>query len=156
MSKEYRCYDPITRHTYHSLDVTFLETILFFGVLLRLWGLLSSYLWKVIQYLLGHFLYLSFLHHHLVALCPRSSLLTPTSFSESGIFCPLVFIIPHSGYPTRGRRPLSHFLLSNSTNHLIAQYLSYQDLSNSYQSFFSQVNSVTIPCSVHKALQNPL
>ncbi|GFZ19759.1 hypothetical protein Acr_28g0004640 [Actinidia rufa] len=25
------CYDPITRHMYHSLDVTFFETVLFFS-----------------------------------------------------------------------------------------------------------------------------
>ena len=30
MSKGYRCCDPITCHMYHSLDVTFLETIPFF------------------------------------------------------------------------------------------------------------------------------
>ncbi|GFZ10854.1 hypothetical protein Acr_22g0002520 [Actinidia rufa] len=31
MSKGYRCYDSVTRHMYHSLDVTFLETVLFFS-----------------------------------------------------------------------------------------------------------------------------
>ena len=31
MSKGYRCYDHITCHMYHSLDVTFLETVPFFS-----------------------------------------------------------------------------------------------------------------------------
>ena len=45
MPKGYRCYDPATCHVYHSLDVTFLETVPFFQVLLLLqdmhrWSLL--------------------------------------------------------------------------------------------------------------------
>uniref|UniRef100_A0A2N9ED05 Integrase catalytic domain-containing protein n=1 Tax=Fagus sylvatica TaxID=28930 RepID=A0A2N9ED05_FAGSY len=31
MSKAYRCYDPISRHLYHSLDVTFFEDTPFYG-----------------------------------------------------------------------------------------------------------------------------
>ena len=30
MFKGYRCYDPVTHHFYHSLDVTFLETVPYF------------------------------------------------------------------------------------------------------------------------------
>ena len=50
----------------------------------------------------------------------------------------------------------SRFLLSNSTNHSIAQYLSYKGLSDSYQSFLSQVDLVSIPRSVRETLQNLL
>ena len=31
MSKAYRCYDPVSRHLYHSLDVTFFEDVPFYG-----------------------------------------------------------------------------------------------------------------------------
>ncbi|KAF5951780.1 hypothetical protein HYC85_009724 [Camellia sinensis] len=31
MSKGYRCYDPVSRHFHHTLDVTFCEDLLFFG-----------------------------------------------------------------------------------------------------------------------------
>ena len=31
MSKAYQCYDPVSRHLFHSLDVTFFEDIPFYG-----------------------------------------------------------------------------------------------------------------------------
>ena len=31
MSKAYKCYDPVSRHLYHSLDVIFFEDIPFYG-----------------------------------------------------------------------------------------------------------------------------
>ncbi|GFS36400.1 fibronectin type III domain-containing protein [Actinidia rufa] len=74
MSKGYRCYNPVTHHLYDSLDVTFLETVPF---LLFLWAMMQSYLRRRVLYLPARSLYLSLLHHHLVAPCPRSSPLTP-------------------------------------------------------------------------------
>ncbi|GFY98945.1 D-cysteine desulfhydrase [Actinidia rufa] len=78
----------------------------------------------------------------------------PTSSPESRISSPLVSDIPSPRYLTRVCHPSFHFLLSNSTNHPVAQYLSYQGLSNSYQSFRNQVDSVMIPRSVHEAFHN--
>ena len=58
-------------------------------------------------------------------------------------------------YHTRIRRPPPRLSLSNSTNHPIAKYASYQDSSAFYHSFLSAVESVPIPRSVHEALRNP-
>ena len=91
---------------------------------------------------------------------PRPSDPLPASSPDSGISpSPLSPIItPELAppcYPTRVRRPPARFLLSDSTNHPISQYLSYQGLSLTYQSFLSKIDSVPIPRYVHKALQDP-
>ncbi|GFY83356.1 hypothetical protein Acr_03g0001300 [Actinidia rufa] len=80
----------------------------------------------------------------------------PASSPDSGISSPVVSDLPFSPLSHPSSSPPSRFLLSHSTNHPIANYLSYQGLSNSYQSFLSQVDSVSPPRSVHEALQNPL
>ena len=49
----------------------------------------------------------------------------------------------------------AHYLLADSSNYPISKYVSYQDLSASYQSYLSQVDSVSIPRSAHEALQDP-
>ncbi|GFY84611.1 hypothetical protein Acr_03g0013850 [Actinidia rufa] len=59
---------------------------------------------------------------------PHAQALLPVSSLESGISPPLVSDIPPPQYPTRVRHPPSHFLLFNSTNHPIAQYMSYHGL----------------------------
>ena len=76
----------------------------------------------------------------------------PVSSPESGMSPPLVFDIPPPRYPTRVHRPPSRFLFFNSTNHPIAQYMSYHALLGSYKSFISQVDLISIPRSVYEAL----
>ena len=63
--------------------------------------------------------------------------------------------IVHPRYHPCVHCPPSRYLFSASTNHQISKYVSYQGLSTSYQSFISQVDSVSIPRSVYEALQNP-
>ncbi|GFY91557.1 hypothetical protein Acr_07g0017530 [Actinidia rufa] len=70
---------------------------------------------------------------------------------ESGMSSPLVTDIPPPRYPTHVHRPPSRFLLLNSTNHPIAQYLFYHGLLESYKPFLSQVDSILLPRSIHEA-----
>ncbi|GFY91383.1 hypothetical protein Acr_07g0015790 [Actinidia rufa] len=130
MSKGYRCYDLITRYMYHSLDVTFLETVLFFSDSTPSPDPGSEILAADDP----------IPPRPLPILEPPSSPPTPTdslppfasqdpspraqnplpvSSPESGMSPPLVSDIPPPRYPTR-------------------------------------VDSISIPRSVHEALQNPL
>ncbi|GFS34988.1 hypothetical protein Acr_00g0037170 [Actinidia rufa] len=167
MSKGYRCYDPATRHMYHSFDVTFLEIVPFFSDSTPSPGSDSEIL---AADELIHPRPLPILEPPLSTPPPNGSLPPiasqdpgpraqaplPVSSPESGISPPLVSDILPPRYPIHVRRPPSRFLLFNSTNHPIAQYMSYHGLSDSYKSFLSQVDSISIPRSVHEALQNPL
>ena len=63
-----------------------------------------------------------------------------------------------SRYPTRDRRPPARFAdyaNSCSTNHSIFEHLSYDGLSGSYRAFLGCLDSISIPQSLHEALQNP-
>ncbi|GFS46139.1 hypothetical protein Acr_00g0100360 [Actinidia rufa] len=99
MSKGYRCYDPVAGHMYHSLDVTFLETVPFFSRSLSSPGTTSKLVMEAnsappcpLPILEPTPPSLSGSH----ALAPM-----PASSPDSGISSPLVFDIPPPRYPTR-------------------------------------------------------
>ena len=87
----------------------------------------------------------------------RSSTSPPVSSPDSGILpTPLASniapeIVPPR-YPPRVRRPPVRYFLADRSNHPIFKFVSYQGLFASYQSYLSQVDSVSIPRSVHEAL----
>ncbi|GFS46225.1 hypothetical protein Acr_00g0100900 [Actinidia rufa] len=79
----------------------------------------------------------------------------PQSSPESGNISPISS--PVRRYPTRDRRPPDKLDFSNpnATKHSIAQYVSYQGLSDSYRTFIGHVSSTPIPRSVSEALRDP-
>ena len=172
MSKAYRCYDPVSRHLYHSLDVTFFEDVPFYGSTspLQVSDPSSS---KADTSSLARPVPI------FDSMAPESSSPPVTSshpplqvytrrprpplpdFSldpGSGISStPLVSTPPPptSHYPSRVHRPPSRFGWLCSTNHPISQYVSYLGLSDSHRAFIGKIESVSIPRSVSEALQNP-
>ncbi|XP_059671155.1 uncharacterized protein LOC132316698 [Cornus florida] len=131
MSKGYRFYDPVTKHMYHSLYVTFHETIPFYST-------------NSVVYSLRH----------------RTQPPLPESSSEPGLGnspSPIAPTIPEhtSRYPTRDRHPPNWYGFSSSTNHPISQYVSYDGLSGAYKSFLGKIGTVSIPRSVSEAFQDP-
>uniref|UniRef100_A0A2N9F1J4 non-specific serine/threonine protein kinase n=1 Tax=Fagus sylvatica TaxID=28930 RepID=A0A2N9F1J4_FAGSY len=172
MSKAYRCYDPISRHLYHSLDVTFFEDIPFYSTHSPLQVSDSSPSTEDTSPLVRPVPIFDFMvpespspptpisHPPLQVYTRRprpplpDSPLAPGSGMSS---TPLVSIQspPTSRYPSRVRQPPSRFGWLCSTNHPISQYISYLGLSDSYQAFIGTIDSVSIPRSVSAALQDP-
>ena len=168
MSKGYRCYDPVTRHFCHSLDVTFLETILYFPGSPSPTGHAPVEPVVVDDFILPHPIpildstgdtlpsvitsdpsQVYFRHPQPSDPLSVSSVSSPDSSISHSPLSPIITPkLAPPRYPTRVRHRPARFLLPDSTNHPISQYLSYQDLSPTYQSLLSQV-SVPIPRSVH-------
>ena len=153
MSKGYRCYDPVTRHFYHSLNVTFLETAPFFTSPSPSTETVVEMTMKdnfVLLYLVPIFefpsvplpLVITTDPSQVYSRHPRSSNPPTASSPKLGISHPIVTSdVSPPRNPTHTCRPPARFLLFCSTNHPISKYVSYQGLSNSYHSFVSVVNS---------------
>uniref|UniRef100_A0A2N9IGT2 Integrase catalytic domain-containing protein n=1 Tax=Fagus sylvatica TaxID=28930 RepID=A0A2N9IGT2_FAGSY len=139
MSKAYRCYDPVSRHLYHSLDVTFFEDIPFYGTHSPLQVSDSSPSTEDTSPLPRPVPIFDFM-------VPESPSATSPDFSSS----------PASVYssPSVSFTRFS-FGTRFSTNHPISQYISYLGLSDSYHAFIGMIDSVSIPRSVSAALQDP-
>jgi hypothetical protein len=172
MSKAYRCYDPVSRHLYHSLDVTFFENIPFYGSTSPLqvsdpssFKADTSPLARPIPI----FYYMApksssppvtSSHPPLQVYNRRPRPPLPNSSLDPGAgmsSTPLVSTPPSptSCYPSRVRRPPSQFGWLCNTNHPISQYISYLGLSDSHRAFIGKIESVSIPRSMSEALQNP-
>lgn len=165
MSKGYRCYDPITNHMFHPLDVTFHEQTPFFGSssvmqdqpliipardaspfarLVPIFENLLLLLCLLIPCSLRYILEGHVLQH----LCQIPRLMQVQVLS-------LVPPPPEPRYPIRNCKPPSQFGFSCSTDHPISQYMSYDSLSGSYRAFLGKIDSIPIPKTVSEALQNP-
>ncbi|GFY87957.1 hypothetical protein Acr_05g0015960 [Actinidia rufa] len=92
---------------------------------------------------------------HMYSRRPPASDPLPQSSPESDNISPISS--PVRRYPTRDRRPPDKLCFSNpnATKHSIAQYVSYQGLSDSYRTFIGHVSSTPIPRSVSEALRDP-
>ena len=98
-----RCYDFVTGHRYHLLDVTFLETVPFFSGFPSSLGPTSE---LIVEEDFAPPCLLPILEYPSPS--PSGShaqALLPTSSPNSGISSPLVSDIPSPHYPTRVRRP---------------------------------------------------
>ncbi|GFY95385.1 hypothetical protein Acr_10g0007700 [Actinidia rufa] len=86
---------------------------------------------------------------------PPASDPLPQSSPESNNISPISSVLRR--YLTRDRRPPDKlgFFNPNATKHSIAQYVSYQGLSDSYRTFIGHVSSTPIPHSVSEALRDP-
>ena len=172
MSKAYKCYDPVSRHLYHSLDVIFFEDIPFYGStsplqvsdpssskvdtspLTRLVPIFDSMAPESSSPPItsSHPLLQVYTRRPRPPL-PDSSLDPGSGMSST----PLVSTPPPptSHYPSRVHRPPSRFGWLCSTNYPISQYVYYLSLSNSHRTFIGKIESVSIPRSMSEALQNP-
>jgi hypothetical protein len=172
MSKAYRYYDPVSRHLYHSLDVTFFEDIPFYGTHSPLQVSDSSPSTEDTSPLARPVPIFDFMvpespsppaptsHPPLQVYTrrPRSPLPDSPLAPGSGMSStPLVSTQspPTSRYPSHIRQPPSRFGWLCNTNHPISQYISYLGLSDSYYAFIGMIDSVSIPRSVYAALQDP-
>jgi transposase InsO family protein len=175
MSKAYRCYDPVSRHLYHSLDVTFFEDVPFYSThsTLQVSDLsppaieITSPLVRPVP------IFDSMVPEsssppvqrsspplQVYTRRPRTQSPLPDSSLDPGSGMsptPLVSTPPPptSRYPSRVRQAPSRFGWLSSTNHPISQYISYFGLSDSYRAFIGKLESVSIPRSVSAALQDP-
>lgn len=84
----------------------------------------------------------------------HSPLAEPSLASGSGTNSPLLVSSPPH-YPRREHTLLLVMVGLAVLNYPISQYVSYDSLSDSYQAFFGKLESVPIPRTVSKALQNP-
>ncbi|GFY89235.1 hypothetical protein Acr_06g0011750 [Actinidia rufa] len=93
---------------------------------------------------------------HMYSRRPLASDPLPQSSPESSNISPISSSILRR-YPTRDRRPPDKLGFSNpnATKHSIAQYVSYQGLSDSYQTFIGHASFTPIPRSVFEALRVP-
>ncbi|GFZ05543.1 hypothetical protein Acr_17g0011150 [Actinidia rufa] len=91
---------------------------------------------------------------HMYSRRPPASDPLPQSSPESGNISPFSSPVLRR---TRDRRPPDKLGFSNpnATKHSIAQYVSYQGLSDSYRTFIGHVSSTPIPRSVSEALRDP-
>ena len=163
MSKAYQCYDSVSRHLFHSLDVTFFEDILFYGTHSPLQVSDSSLSTEdtfplprpvpIFDFIVpesssppaptSHPPLQVYTHRPRSPLAPGSSMLsTPLVSTQSP---------PTSRYPSCVRQTLSRFGWLCSTNHPISQYIFYLGLSDSYHAFIGTMNFVSIPRSVSAA-----
>uniref|UniRef100_A0A2N9HH43 Integrase catalytic domain-containing protein n=1 Tax=Fagus sylvatica TaxID=28930 RepID=A0A2N9HH43_FAGSY len=174
MSKAYRCYDPVSRHLYHSLDVTFFEDVPFYSThsTLQVSDLspsieITSPLARPVP------IFDSMVPEsssppvqrsspplQVYTRRPRTQSPLPDSSLDPGLGMsptPLVSTPPPptSRYPSRVRQAPSRFGWLSSTNHPISQYISYFGLSDSYLAFIGKLEFVSIPRSVSAALQDP-
>ncbi|GFS38626.1 hypothetical protein Acr_00g0058640 [Actinidia rufa] len=94
---------------------------------------------------------------HMYSRRPPASDPLPQSSPKSGNISPISSPVL-CRYPTRDRRPPDKLGFSNpnATKHSIAQYVSYQGLSDSYRTFIGNVSSAPIPRSVSEALRDPI
>lgn len=158
------CYDPLSRHIYHSLDVTFFEDIPFYGTNPLLRELISHVsmekespsacpipLFDSDPISCSMILSLEPPDDPLVVI--PSSLVASSSrplplqtYSHHPHTPPLpeppsVLGLstpspsPAPWYPLRTRHPTSRYGWFSSTNHPMSRHLSYNDLSRSYRSF---------------------
>ena len=133
MSKGYRYYDPLTRHFYNYLDVTFLETVPFYSS--------SSTLTAPVEPVVEDISVqprpvpifeslppvVSSVPLQVYSRRPHAPAPLATSSPDSGISSPPLVssptpdpLVPLPRYPTRDPRPPAGFLLSQSTSHPIS------------------------------------
>ncbi|XP_059627559.1 uncharacterized protein LOC132270389 [Cornus florida] len=175
MSKGYRCYDPMTKHMYHSLDMTFHEIVPFYSTNSMVHDSLSCDLEKEISFIArpvplfenetvleSHspsmqgsppLLQVYSRRHRTQPPLPESSSI-PGSGNSPSLIAPII-LERTSRYPTRDRHPPNWYGFSSNTNHPISQYVSYDGLSGAYKSFLGKIGTIFIPRSVSEAFQDP-
>ena len=169
VSKAYRCYDLISHHLYHSLDVTFFEDIPFYDTHSPLQVSDPSpstedtsplaHLVPIFDFMVPESFSPPAPTSHpplqVYTRRPQSPLPNSPLAPGSGMsFTLLVSTQPPltSRYPFRVLQPPSRFGWLCSTNHPISQYISYLGLSNSYHAFIGTMDSISIPRSMSAAL----